>query len=161
MTQVYKLADRNGRTRDGTQWGEGVTHSAQAGGTTLCTDQVVHAYRSLNLAVMMDPVHRAFGPSAVAFQAEGEVVVDDGTKVGVKTLTTTSKVQLPEVTISQRVAFGILASLSVYRDPEYLEWAQNWLNGTDRSANAAHAAANAAGRHNIDLVRIANEAMEY
>jgi hypothetical protein len=36
--KLYKLTDEHGQTRGGTQWGEGVTHTATGTGTELCSD---------------------------------------------------------------------------------------------------------------------------
>lgn len=53
---------------------------------------------------------------------------------------------LNEVTLNQRVAFGILCAMEVYKNPKFIEWAENWLSEKDRtyaSADAiAHTAAN-------------------
>jgi hypothetical protein len=53
-------------------------------------------------------------------------------------------VDLPEVTPVQRVAYGIYCSLAAYGDPDYVGWAERWLSGEDRSADAAYAADSAA-----------------
>mgnify|MGYP001609670390 CR=1 FL=1 len=54
--KLYKLTDRKGQTQNETQWGEGITHTAAGSGTTLCTDNVIHAYVDPLLAVFHDPI---------------------------------------------------------------------------------------------------------
>jgi hypothetical protein len=74
------------------------------------------------------------------FEAEGDVVVSDGTKVGCRSLTVTGTFVLPEVSVTQRTAFGILCTLKIYRETTFVQWAERWLSGADRSDVAAHAA---------------------
>ena len=151
--KLYKLTDKDGYTRrmqiGETLWGEGVTNRAIENGNTLCTAQVIHAYKSLLLAEMMNPIHADLGKDKLAWEAEGDVVAEDGLKIGVKSLTTLRRANLPEITTIQRVAFGILCSLEVYHEEKYVKWANDWLSGKDRSytaayARAAYAAADAA-----------------
>jgi hypothetical protein len=73
-------------------------------------------------------------------------------KSGCKRLMTTRKIEIPVFTLEQKVCFGILCSLEVYKAPDYVLWATNYLNGKDRSDNAAYAAiaaANAVARADI------------
>ena len=56
--KLYKLTDAQGRTRNNTHWGEGITVTAKGEGTTLCSTGVVHAYTSLLLAELLDKSHR-------------------------------------------------------------------------------------------------------
>ena len=139
--KLYKLTDKNDQTRDDTQWGLGVTHEATGKGKKLCSDGVLHAYRDPLLAVLMDPIHGEFVPDAHLWEAEGKVMVDDGTKVGCKKMTTLRQILLPTITIEQRVRFAILCGKEVCNDSMWLKWADKWLDETDRSAANASAAA--------------------
>ena len=143
MKKLYKLTDENGKTRGETQWGEGVTHEALPGDPVLCTKTVLHAYTDPVLAVFMNPAHGNF-ESPKLWEAEGAIVADDGTKVGCKKLTTLRSIPLPEVTDTQRIAFGIYAALEVYKDKGFKKWAKGWLSGKDRTIEAARAARAAA-----------------
>ena len=140
MTTLYKLTDSTGQTRGGTQWGEGVTHRAGRGKAKLCSPTVIHAYTDPILAVMMAPSHIDYDIGQM-WEARGRVAVSGPTKTGCKSLTTLRQIPIPEVTLTQRVAFGILASLEVCADPVYVAWARGWLDGSDRSAGAAAEAA--------------------
>ena len=185
--KLYKLTTAEGTTYGKTQWGEGVTHTATRRGTKLCTAGVIHAYRDPLLAVLMDPAHGDFGPHGVLWEASGEIVVDDATKVGCKKLTTVRQIERPAVSTEQKVAFGIFCALEVCTEPGFVEWAHKWLDGSDRSpaaalavyaaaynaaynnaayaanaANAAYAAATYAARvdKQIDFATLAHKAME-
>ena len=139
--KAYKLTDENSRTKNNTQWGENVTHSATGQGTKLCSDGWIHFYKSPLLAVFMNPIHGDFSnPILWECECSGEMV-HEPTKSGCKTLTTIRKVELPSVTTTQRVAFGILAVKKAYKNPKWNQWADNWLSGKDRTDAAADAAA--------------------
>ena len=137
--RLYKLTGADGKTRDNTQWGENVTHELPViDNPKLCVAGLLHAYRTPTHAVMMA---LEYGYAAgQLWEAEGEVVADDGTKVGCFRLTTIRKIDMPTLTTERRVEIAIRCSLLVYRDPQYVAWAESWLTGTDRSAAAATAA---------------------
>ncbi len=138
---LYKLTDQNRYTRQWTRWGRNVTHTASGEGDRLCTDGVIHAYRSPLVAVLMNPAHANF-ESPRLWLAVGDVVIDDGTKCGVKTLTTLHPMPLPRISKTQNHAFGVLCALEVAVLPFARQWLTNWLADIDRTAEtAAHVAA--------------------
>ena len=138
--KAYKLTDENNQTRNSTQWGENVTHEATGNGKKLCTDGWIHFYEDPLVAMMMNPIHASFkNPHLWEAEAEGEVL-REATKSGCKKLTTLKQIPLPEITLTQRVAFGILCALEVCADESFREWAKKWLSGKNRSACAAYAA---------------------
>lgn len=150
MTRLYKLTDRDGKTRAGThnetQWGENVTHTASGRGRELCTSDVIHAYEHPLVAAVMNPAHANLS-DPVLWEATGEVVARDGAlKCGVKTLTTLRRIPLPVLTTEQRVRIAIRCALDVYTAPAFVIWARGWLDGADRSRDAARAAAADAAR---------------
>ena len=175
--RLYKLTDHTGQTYNNTQWGEGVTHSAPGTGE-MCSAGWIHAYESPVLALLMNPVHASADP--LLWEAEGEIGRTDGTKCGVVALTTLRCIPLPMVTLTQRIAFGILAAKTGHTSPSFHVWADNWLSGKNRSAAASAAATvtTAAGANAVDaaiaaaaaaaalgiplnLVHIAEESLQY
>lgn len=153
MSTLYKLTTQDHKTRKGAynecQWGEGVSHSGKGVGD-LCGDGYIHAYTHPLLAVLLNPIHAAI-VNPVLWECAGDVVLsDNGLKVGCVTLTTVRRVPLPEVTTTQRVAFGILCAKAVYEEAAWDEWAGGWLNGTNRSARAASRAAAGVSRAAAD-----------
>jgi len=141
----YKLTDAEGRTNGAgkapkpMQWAVGVTNRAAGEGTTLCTSGVLHVYRTPEQAAFMAPAHVP-GYSRLYEVEVPEIPVDDGTKCGVKEATVLREIPLPELTTEQRVEIAIRVSLWMHDDPEYRRWAEEWLDGRDRSAEAALAA---------------------
>lgn len=136
---LYKLTNQNNTTRGGMLWGENITHEIEEPGTTLGSKEVIHAYKSPALALFMNPVHANYEPP-ILWLAEGDIVVEDDFKVGVKKLTTIKKLNY-YVTLNQKIAFGILSSLKVNNEEKYVNWANNWLKNIDRSKSAASYAA--------------------
>ena len=141
--KLYKLTDENGETYGHTKWGENVSHTA-TGTEGLCSSGVIHAYIDPLMAAFFSPIHGNFKhPHLWEAESEDEPV-SDGTKVGVKTLTTMRIIDLPEITTIQRVEIAIRCALAVYHNPIFVTWANNWLSDKNRSAAAAAEAAEAA-----------------
>jgi len=143
--KLYRLTDANGRTRNNTQWGENITHVATGNVCKgLCSDAYIHAYENPLIAVLMNAAHANFDNPRM-YECEGEIAARDGQlKCGCRTLTTIREIPLPVVTTTQKVAFALLCVLDVYSEPSFVAWANDWLTGKDRSADAAWAAARAA-----------------
>jgi hypothetical protein len=140
---LIKLTDENGRTRGGTQWGPGVSHSGTGEGN-LCGPGYIHVYETLEIAQFMSPIHVAF-KNPIAWESEGIICKRDGQlKAGCRTLTTIRQVPLLAISTDKRVKFAILCGKSVYSDAAWNRWADGWLSGDDRSARAAQATATAA-----------------
>ena len=116
----YKLTDSNGCTKNKTKWGPGVTHMATGNGTALCSDGFIHFYDDLLVGVFMNPIQGKF-VNLRAFEGEsiGEVVTE-GTKLGAKGFTTLREVNVPQVSTTQRVAFGILCALEVSKSASFV-----------------------------------------
>jgi len=143
--KLYKLTDKNDQTYGGCQWGENVTVETSGIGN-LCGDGFTHWYTHPLLAVLLNPIQGNFDlETAHLWEGKGEVVKDDrGLKVGCVKALTIKRIPLPEVTLAQKVAFGILCVLEVYEEKSFKVWAENWLSGKDRSKKSAAAAAHAA-----------------
>lgn len=120
-TRLWKLTTAEGLSWHPSQtplaedyrWGWGVTREARItyGPPMLCSGTVIHAYRTPYHAVVFDGMHCGllisilygnkysigiFDPPLL-WEAEGEVVVEDGSKVGVRKLTTWNTVDLPDL----------------------------------------------------------------
>lgn len=136
----YKLTDRDGYTRRGgyneTLWGENVTHTAIGKGHSLCSDEVIHYYDSPEIAAFMNPIHADI-KNPICWECKGKSVANKGLKGGCKKLTTLKQVNLPEISITQRVEIAIRLSLLFCIDKKYIKWANDWLDNKDRTARAA------------------------
>ena len=161
---LIKLTDSKGQTQNSTQWGEGQTHSLPSTpDPQLCSRDVLHAYRSLNLALLLNPIHANISDPQI-WEAIGTPMVEDWDKVGCFSLTTTKRLPLPEwyTDLEKRrqvqIRFAILCAEEVLpifeskfpedrRPREAIEAAKACLKDpTDADANVAYAAAYAASR---------------
>jgi hypothetical protein len=143
MKTLYKLTDQDNKTRSDTLWGPGVKHTATGDSYSLCTNDLIHAYEDPLLAVFISPLHVNYSnPKLWKAKTTCKKIVRDGQmKCGVKSLTTLHEIPLPVVTLTQRVAFGILCAKKVCSDTKWNKWADKWLSGEDRSVESAKYAA--------------------
>ena len=137
-----KITDKDGRTHGGCQWGEGVRNTATGEGTELCTDGVIHYYADPLMAVFANPIHGKYDPKTMIlweFEPDSEVN-GDPLKKACKSGVTVKPIPIPEITTEQRVEIGIRATKLGCNDKKWSKWADKWLSGKDRSADAAEAA---------------------
>ena len=141
--KLYKITDNRDQTYNGCQWGENVTIETSGEGD-LCLERFGHWYTHPLLAALLNPIYGNLDLStAHLWEVEGEAVKKDyGLKVWCKKATIIRKIPIPEVTTTQKIRFGILCAMEVYKEPKWTKWADDWLSGKDRSRKSA--AANAA-----------------
>lgn len=165
---IYKLTDQQMRTHNGFQWVLGETVRASGDGD-LCGPGWVHAYTDPLLAVLLNPIHANFKNPRL-FRGVGVIgKTDHGLKVGCTEMTLVEEIPLPQVSTTQRVAFGVMCAKQGYKCRAWNQWADEWLSGENRAEAAAWAtyAAKAAWlaarteAEDIDLISIAREAMKY
>jgi hypothetical protein len=88
---------------------------------------------------MLNPVHaRITNPRA--WLVEGKVCTEDWDKVGCRRLKCIEEIPISQITVNMRVIFAIYCAREVCTEARWLKWANTWLSGADRSANAAYAA---------------------
>ena len=144
MTIMYKLTTQDKTTRGGMKWEIGKTNKATGEGTTMCTDQVLHCYASPHQAVFLNPMHANINNPRLFMIECSDLVATDGLKHASKSQTPVKELPLPILTTNQRVAISIKLALTVYKAVAFVKWANDWLNGTDRTADAYAAYASAA-----------------
>jgi hypothetical protein len=144
--KLVKLTRLDGTTKNGVQWGDGVTHSLPAkDNPRLCSEDVLHAYKSAEVAAFMRHAHAYGGDDYRAWIAEGEPVVNDGAKCGVFSLTILQETELPQPTLRQTVLFALFCAGAVLPEGA-MDEAINAARREDyaAAARAARAAAYAA-----------------
>ena len=131
-------------THNGYQWELGKKEVITTEGGELCSSDFYHYYSDPLLAVFLNTIHANIeNPRIFRVEVGGEVLPDRGLKFGSKEMELIEEIELPEVTTNQKIAFGILCALEVYKEPEFVLWATNWLDGTYRSSAAAEYVASA------------------
>jgi hypothetical protein len=132
----YKLTDSEKMTVNNTLWGENVTHKATGSQTQdLCSDGWIHFYCNPLIAVLMNPSHANFKNPIMWEGIASGAIKHESLKSGCESFTTIRQIPLPNITTTQRVAFGILCALEVCKDAEFVSWADSWLSGKDRNSS--------------------------
>jgi hypothetical protein len=143
----YKLVDKDGYTRLGlsgeTLWEIGEEVCPKGEGFRPCGPGVLHDYADPLLAAMLNPAHADIGsPRLLVVEHSREPETDGLKRWTAGPLRVLREEPMPEPTLEQRVRFAILAVLEFCDPlPEWRKWADGWLSGRDRSAQAAQAAA--------------------
>jgi hypothetical protein len=164
MKTCFKITDKYLCTYNGFQYTPLQRAEVEAYTGELCTAGVLHAYKTAEDAVFFDPIHGEFfyAPGARLWRCVYDgAEVFDGTKLGVGNLTLIEEVPIPTLTLEQRVECGIRAALSVCTETAFVAWAEKWLSGEDRSADAAEAAAEAQARSAAYAARAAQARSVY
>jgi hypothetical protein len=139
MTVRYKLTDKNLRTHGGCQLVVGEWHETDGCGH-LCGPGWLHCYDAPVLSVLFNCIHAKVSTPRLFECETGEEVNDRGIKRGVTRMRLVRELEIPCVTIDQRVRFAILCAKKVCVDPKWNSWADRWLSGADRSKKSAEAA---------------------
>jgi len=140
---LIKLTKPDYTTYGGCKWGAGVEYTAPGNGR-LCSPAYLHAYATVELALLMSPDDIDWWQKVVVWEAEGDVERADGHKLGCTRLRTLRIIDAPAIPTTARVRFAIYAVREVCDDKDWLVWADGWVVGKDRSAVAARAAADEA-----------------
>ena len=142
--KYYKLLDQKMTSHNNTKWEIGVPITISKEGNLMCTDQVLHCYNHPLLAVILNPIHANI-KNPLLFEISVDNIVDsDGLKFASKSQTLIKEIPLPEISLEQRVEFSIRIAKLVYTEKKWNEWADSWLNGSDKSRESADDAAYAA-----------------
>jgi hypothetical protein len=146
---LYKLTDEFGSTKNNTHWSEGIKHEIakelRDSTKPLCSKHYLHAYENSLVAVFMNNRHAKFSKPRL-WLATGWVSKRDGQlKCGCFSLKIIKEIQLPKLTVAQRVRTAIYCALSHPVSNNFHTWAVDWLSGKDRTrADAAAYAYDAA-----------------
>jgi len=142
----YKLTDQNMKTYNGFQWKIG-KKMITSGSGELCSSGWLHCYSDPNLAILFNPIHANIqNPRLFKVECAGLHKTDKGLKEGFTEMTIIEEITIPSISSIQKIEFSIYCSLQVYKDSNYVNWANNWLNNIDRSESAARTAAWTAAR---------------
>jgi len=151
----YKLTTQDLKTFNNFQWeiGKKVITSGKG---QLCSAAYIHYYDDPLLALIFDPIHaNILNPKLFKVEVSGEVQTDRGRKFGCTEMTLLEEIPMPEISVTQKVAFAILCAKKVYTDKACTDrawnlskpwnlWSDKWLSNEDRAAKAADSAARAA-----------------
>lgn len=93
---LYKLTTKDYKTRDNTVWSIGaVLEKPIKDRPELCSSDVFHVYKSIPLALLLNPVHACIDIPRI-LECEGDICVASWDKVGVFKLKVLRELPLPE-----------------------------------------------------------------
>ena len=145
--KFYKLLTQDMTSHKDTKWELNKTITVTEEGIEMCTDQVLHCYNHPLLALIFNPIHAKISNPRLFEINVDEIVNTDGLKYASKSQTLIKELTIPEISLEQRIEFGIRVAKLVCKDTKWNTWADNWLDKSDRtkeSARAAYAAYRAA-----------------
>ena len=128
----YKLTTQDLTTFNDTQWVLKVWKETDGIGP-LCTGGWLHCYSSPLLAILFNPIHADIKkPKLFKCEVEGKYLNDNGLKEGWTRMRIIKEIEIPQLTLVNKIAFGILCALEVNKDEKFVSWANNWLENKDR-----------------------------
>jgi hypothetical protein len=108
----------------------------------LCSEGWLHYYSDAKLAAFLNPIHAGFDkPRLFEIEVAESIKSDNGLKYGCTKMRLIKELQFIKPTTEQCIKFAIYCALEVCKDAAFIKWANNWLDGTDRSKESARAAA--------------------
>ena len=111
----------------------------------LCSSGWLHCYSNPILGLILNPIHANINnPRLFKVEVDGKTLNDNGLKEGWSRMRIIEEMDVPNITLTQKIGFGIYCSLEVYKEKDYVTWANKWLSGEDRTIVSAKAVANAA-----------------
>lgn len=143
----YKLTNKDLQTHNGFQWELDKWYEipVEKQGNDLCTESWFHCYNHPLLAVLLNPIHADIkNPRLFEVEVEGNSKENCGLKFGFTKMRLIKEMEVPKVTTEQRIKFGILCALEVYKEDNFVRWGQDWLSSKDKTKGAAASAADAA-----------------
>lgn len=121
--------------------GTWATIKARGTGTELCSPDVIHYYDHPSLAVMFNVLHMELKNPILVEITIDKVVAHDGLKGGCKCAKVRKILPIPKISREKKVEFAIRVVKFKYKEKTWNSWANNWLNGKDRSSRSAEKAA--------------------
>ena len=129
-----KWVSRNMTTRNNTLWEINVPKELpDRNNLVLCEEGLFHYVKHPLLAVMFKYFH-----GCESYTKLYEVIPEGQTihgynLAGSTKLTLVRELEIPKITLEQHIAFGILCAKEVCKKPNFVNWANKWLNDEDQS----------------------------
>ena len=96
--KLYKLTDTNDMTgteySNATVWEENRTNTVECPKPELCSCGVLHAYKNLNLGLLLNPIHADIKNFHI-WECEGNIEIEDYGKVGCYSLKSIKRLNTP------------------------------------------------------------------
>ena len=131
---LCKWISEDMRTKNDTYWTVNIPNELPEEDTLeLCRKGLFHYVSDPLLAVFLKGYHNCNDYSSLYKVVDEGKSVEGIDKCGATKLTLVKELEIPEVTLNQKIAFAILCALEVYKEIRFVTWAKNWLSGQARS----------------------------
>ena len=146
---AYKLLSQDMKSYDNTEWKlNEIKEKSDKSKIKMCSSDVFHCYAHPILAILFNPIHADIeNPRLFKIKIDG-ICNEDATKQASHSQMLYRELPIPEITLNQKIAFGIYCALTTCKEEGFIAWAYNWMSGIDRSVDAAYAAAHDADAAN-------------
>ena len=145
MIIKYKLTTQEMKTNKSCQWILNEWKEVDGDGE-LCSVHKLHYYHHPLLAILLNPIDANIdNPRLWKIECGEEGHLNDNDiKGGCNKERLIEELPVPIFTVDQRIYFALLCVMQIYKNQEWLKWANRWLKNIDRNKDAAAQAAAAA-----------------
>lgn len=130
----YILADSANHTRQGSRILPGHSTFSSQTPNNIVAQNASEIGASPLVAIMLNPWHAQLGKAKMLelhFAAISIDTSDPTIRMNVR------EVAVPETTTDQKIIFALMVISAVFKNDQFNEWAEKWINGSDRSAESA------------------------
>lgn len=130
----YILANLDNHTRRGSRIFPGSSSFSSQASNNIVAQNASEIGTSPLVAIMLNPWHAQLEEAKMLelqFSTTEFAASDPTIKMHVR------EVVVPETTTDQKIIFALMVISEVYRNDQFNQWAEKWINGSDRSAESA------------------------
>lgn len=130
----YILANLDNHTRRGSRLFPGNSSFSSQASNNIVAQNASEIGASPLVAIMLNPWHAQLDEAKMLelhFTTTAFTASDPAIKMNVR------EVVVPEITTDQKIIFALMVIAEVYRNDQFNQWAEKWINGSDRSAESA------------------------
>ncbi|MFV1996599.1 MAG: hypothetical protein ACC641_01185 [Acidiferrobacterales bacterium] len=130
----YILADSANHTRRGNRIFPGHSTFSSQTSNNIVAQNAPEIGGSALVAIMLNPWHAQLETPKMLELHFTSIAIDtsDPTiRMSVREVT------LPEITTDQKIIFGLMVVSTVFNNNQFNQWAEKWIDGSDRSAESA------------------------
>jgi hypothetical protein len=138
---AYKLLSQNNTSYNNTKWELNKPQTKpNISNPRMCSNDVLHCYAHPLLAAFFNSIHANIKTPKLFEIKIDKVIAKDSTKQASLSQTLLRQIPLPIITHEQRTEIAIRCAYTSTNNINWKIWADNWLNGRDRSRASADAA---------------------
>jgi len=130
----YILANSDNQTRRGSRLFPGSSSFSSQTSSNIVAQNASEIGPSPLVAILLNPWHAQLDEAKMLelqFTSAAFSASDPTIKMDVR------EVRMPEATTDQKIIFALMVIVEVYNNEQFNLWAENWINGSDRSAESA------------------------